>query len=152
MAETKARIGYGAKVYIEASPFGANAAPLVSAMELVGELTSLSEPSRSKDTVDATHMGSPDRYREFIAGLKDGGEVPLEGNRVQGDDGQTALEDAFEYDGSVYVVLEIPTVPAVRWTLKGILTSREGETPLDDKMTFSASLKVTGKPSLAPVV
>jgi len=152
MAETKARIGFGATVHVEASPFGAATPPLIAAMTKVGEIITVSEPSRTKDTVDATNMDSPDRYREFISGLKDGGEVPLEFNRIQDDEGQQALEAGFEYDGAIYVAITIPTKPPVRWMVRGIVTNREGETPLDDKMTANATLKVTGKPSLAPVV
>ena len=152
MPETKARIGFGATVHVEKPPFGASAVPAIAAMIKVGEIIAVSEPSRTKDTVDATNMDSPDRYREFISGLKDGGEVPLEFNRIQDDEGQQALEAAFEYDGAIHVAITIPTVPPVRWNVRGIVTNREGETPMDDKMTANATLKVTGKPTLAPVV
>lgn len=148
---TKARIGFGATAHVEAAPFGSETAPLIDAMKRVGEVITISEPSRTKDTVDATNMDSPDAYREFISGLKDGGEVPLEFNRIQDDEGQMALEAAFEYQGSIWVALTIPTVPPVRWMVQGIVTNREGETPMDDKMTANASLKVTGKPILSVV-
>lgn len=155
MAATKARIGFGAKFYVETAPAGLETAPLVTAMSQVGETFALSEPERTKDTVDATHMTSDDRYREFLAGIKDGGEVTVEFNRiagVAGDVGQVALNGAFEYDGAVWVFMDIPLNPVVRWSLRGICTSRPNETPMDDKMTGSATFKVTGKPVLAAVV
>lgn len=152
MAETKARIGFGAKVYMEASPFGAAAAPLIAAMQQVGEVLELSEPNRSKDAVDATNMNSDNRYREFISGLKDGGEITVSYNRVDTDVGQTAVDGAFEYDGAVWVMIDIPLAVAKRWTIRGIVTGREAEIPLDDKMTGSFTLKVSGKPVLAAVV
>lgn len=152
MADTKARIGYGSKVYMEASPFGAAAAPLLAAMKKVGEVVSLSPPNKSKDAVEATHMESEDAYREFISGLKDGGEVNVTYNRVGDDDGQEAVDDAFDYDGKVYVFIDLPFNPPKRWTIRCIVTNREDEVPLDDKMQGSFVAKVSGKPTLALVV
>lgn len=152
---TKARIGFGAKFYVETAPTGAAAAPLLTAMSQVGETFALSEPSRTKDTVDATHMNSEDMYREFLAGIKDGGEVTVEYNRISGvtgDVGQAAIAGAFEFQGAVWVFMDIPLNPVVRWSLRGICTSDPNETPMDDKMTGSATFKVTGKPVLAAVV
>lgn len=37
----------------------------------VGEVTSITPPSLSRATEDATHLESPDEHREFIAGLLD---------------------------------------------------------------------------------
>lgn len=152
MADTKARIGFGAKVYMEASPFGAAAAPLIAAMTKIGEVVELSPPNRSKDSVEATHMESDDAYREFIAGLKDGGEITVTYNRVGDDAGQENVDLAYEYPGKVYVMIDLPFAVVKRWTLRGIVTSREDEVPLDDKMQGSFTLKVSGKPTLAAVV
>ena len=41
----------------------------------IAEILSIGGPSLTAGTVDATSMESLDRYAEFIAGLKDGGEV-----------------------------------------------------------------------------
>lgn len=152
MADTKARIGFGSKVYIEAAPFGAAAAPLIAAMVKVGELVELSPPNRSKDAVDATHMESEDAYREFIAGLKDGGEVSLTYNRVGDDEGQEAADAAFEYNGKVYLFIDLPFTTPLRWVVRLIVTGVEDEVPLDDKMQGSFTGKVSGKPVLALVV
>lgn len=152
MADTKARIGFGAKVYMEASPFGAAAAPLVAAMSKIGEVVELSPPNRSKDAVEATHFESEDAYREFISGLKDGGEISVTYNRVGDDAGQESVDEAFDYDGKVYVFIDLPFAVPKRWTLRGIVTAREDEVPLDDKMQGSFTLKVSGKPTLAVVV
>ncbi|AYD87664.1 tail protein [Caulobacter phage W2] len=152
MAETKARTGFGAKFYVEASPFGAGAMPLITAMKLVGELGDLAEPERSKDAVEATHMASPSGYREFISGLRDGGEIAVPFSTLAADDGQLALDLAFDYDGAVYWALQIPTNPVMQWSGKGILTGKSGDVPMEDKMAGQATLKITGKPTLAAVV
>lgn len=152
MADTKARIGFGTKVYIEKSPFGAAAMPLIAAMDKVGEVVDLSPPNKSKDAVDATNHDSEDAYREFIAGLKDGGEIQITFNRVGDDVGQTACDAALEYMGKVWVFIDLPFATVKRWAIRVIVTGVEDEVPLDDKMQGSFTGKVSGKPSLVPVV
>lgn len=149
---TKARIGFGSKVYIEKSPFGAAATPLIAAMDKVGEVVDLSPPNKSKDAVEGTHMESEDAYREFLAGLKDGGEINVTYNRVPDDAGQEAVGEAFEYQGAVWVFIDLPFSTPLRFAIRVIVTGQEEEVPLDDKMQGSFTGKVSGKPSLAPVV
>src|SRR5689334_7802923 len=48
----------------------------------IAEVTSITPPAFSRDTVDATHEQSPYGYREFIAGLTDAGEVSFDINFV----------------------------------------------------------------------
>lgn len=149
---TKARIGYGSKVYMESAPFGAAALPVIGAMDKVGEVVDLSPPNKSKDAVEGTHMESEDAYREFLSGLKDGGEVTVTYNRVGDDAGQLTVQEGFEYDGAVWVFMDLPFAVPVRFAMKVIVTGVEEEVPLDDKMQGSFTGKVSGKPSLAPVV
>jgi predicted secreted protein len=153
VSPTKAHIGYGAEFRVEAPPFGAVTLPPDETMILVTELQTLAEPERSKDAVEVTHYNSIAGYREFISGLKDGGEIPLEFSNVPSDEGQQALEAGFEYDGAIWWSLIIPTVPDKwRWSGLGIVTGGSGDVPLDDKMTRSRTLKITGQPVLEMVV
>lgn len=149
---TKARIGYGSKVYMESAPFGAAALPLIAAMDKIGEVVDLSPPNKSKDAVEGTHMESEDAYREFLSGLKDGGEITVTYNRIGDDAGQTTVQEGFDYDGAVWVFMDLPFVVPVRFAMKVVVTGLEEEVPLDDKMQGSFNGKVSGKPSLAPVV
>src|SRR5687768_227094 len=48
--------------------------------EVIANVTNISGPSRSRETIDVTAHDSPDQYMEFIGGLKDGGEVSLDIN------------------------------------------------------------------------
>ena len=58
-----------------ATTFGKVVANVYTAL---AEVTELSPPELSRDSVDFTHFGSPDRHREFKPGLSDAGEVALE--------------------------------------------------------------------------
>jgi predicted secreted protein len=85
-------------------------------------------------------------YREYAGGLIDGGEVSLEGNLAEladADEIQGALDDRDELGFEI----EFPT--GDMWEFDGIVTAFETSAPHDDKLGFSASLKITGQPVLA---
>jgi predicted secreted protein len=113
----------------------------------IAELTSISGPSKARDTIDVTNFGSPDTYREFIAGMKDGGEVGIEGNFIASDtDGQVGLDTDFEAGTIQDFIITFPD--STTWTFTAIVTKFETTDTFDGKVGFSASLKVSGKPTL----
>jgi len=118
----------------------------------VAELTSISGPSVSADTIDVSSHDSlvaDDAYRTYVGGLLDGGEVSMEGNlttAVAGNVIMTALEGRVE----VAIVITFPAAAGVAtWTFDGIVTGFESSAPHDGKLGFSASIKVSGQPVLA---
>lgn len=146
---TSARIGSGS-IFAFRIPTGTSPGP---AFTPVAEVNSISPPSLSRDIPDATHMASGD-WREFIAGLKDGGEVTLDLNwliesashgSASGllklwNDGVTAeFRITFGKSGS----------PAKTWTFGGIIQSYEGDLPVDDKQALSVTIKVSGAVTFA---
>ena len=135
---TDAAIGYGASF-----KRGDGASPEV--FTALGEVTAINGFELSKDTVDATHMGSPDRYREFISGLRDGGEVSVELNFVP--DG-TAITNAFtDFDADVARNYQIVWADTSDFEFSGICTGISTAVPVDDKMSATFTYKVTGKPT-----
>lgn len=111
----------------------------------LAEVTSITPPNLSRDTVDATHMGSTDRWREYVAGLRDGGEVGIELNFDPGGSAQTALFASFNSNAAGNWKITFPD--ATEWTFSAFLTSISPAVPLDGKMTLSAGFKVNGKPA-----
>lgn len=112
------------------------------------EVTELNPPELSRDSVDFTHHGSPDRHREFKPGLSDAGEVSITYNLVPG-----LLDDAViaTYLASNSVELwEIRFPNGAVLAYNGFATAHGRATPMDDKMTGSATFKVSGKPVLTP--
>lgn len=106
------------------------------------ELVSVTPPERTQETIDATHHGSPDKYREYIPGLKDGGEVPFNYNWTK--DGQTALITAMDAGKGEYKVLAPDGSAEV---FQAIITSVAYDPmEIDGKMVGSGSMKVSGKP------
>lgn len=146
MAASKARIGYGTLLQrrLSTSP---------DVWQTIAERVNISGPGMSRDAPDVTHMDSPDGWREFIAGLKDGGEIGVEGNFIPEDESHNAETGLLtEFDSDVRATWRIVfpgESPRVTWTMDGILTGFEPDMPVDDKMAFSATIKVSGKPTLA---
>jgi predicted secreted protein len=144
---TQGLIGYGITV-----ARGDGASPEV--FTKIAELIDLSPPSLAKDSVEMTHTDSPDGFREFIPGLKDGGEFTATVNLVPGAATQHnasggALNDYINETTARNWRITFPGSPAATWTFKAFITSFEAATPMDDKMTFAITFKVTGAPTIA---
>ena len=129
-----AMIGYG-------STFGIDPAGGTS-FTLLGEVTNITPPSDSIDVVDVTHMQSPNRTREFLAGLRDPGTASFELNFVPG----SASDDLIQQvrDAGTVVSCRITFPNAATWTFDGLLTGYEPAVPNEDKLTATVSFKVTG--------
>lgn len=89
-------------------------------------------------------MKSPGGWKEYIAGLKDGGEITVDMNFIPGSATTTRLLAAqIEEDPSP---LKIVFPDASEWGFSVYCTGFTPAVPVDDKMTTSATFKVTGPP------
>ena len=113
---------------------------------LIANLTGISGPSISADTIDVSSHDSADAYRTFVVGLIDGGEISLEGNLITAAAGNRIMTVINDRTTQACIV-KFPN--AVKWTFAGIPTGFETDAPHDGKIGFSASVKVSGKPTLA---
>ncbi len=110
----------------------------------VAEVTNITPPNYSRDAVEATHTASPDSFREYVAGLMDAGEVQIELNFVP------AVADTIIAAMTVgQGAFKITFTNAVTWTFLAVVTNYAPGAPLADRMTASATFKITGKPVLA---
>lgn len=112
----------------------------------VAEVVNITPPNFSRDAVDATHTESEDGWREFIPGLKDGGEVSVEMNFIPGAASTDLILDLFNRDTGSFRIT-FPDSPATVWTFDAFITGFEPEAPLEDKMSATATFKLSGKPS-----
>ena len=110
-----------------------------------GEISSISGPGITVEDVDITHHESADAFREFAAGLIDGGEFSVEGNLTSGL-ASGIYADLISRTPKSYVI----TFPnSMTWTFSGYPKAFDTDAPVDGKLGFSATFKVTGKPTLA---
>lgn len=113
--------------------------------DAVAEVTSISSASFSQDAIDATNMDSTDGYREFIGGLRDAGEVSITINYIPS--ASDVIIAAFA--STTLKTYKITHPNSVTLTFTGIVTSYQPDVPLDDKMSATATFKISGKPTWA---
>ena len=139
---TDARIGHG-------SIFRTDNGDSPGAWLAFGEVTSITPPGLSRDAIDASHNASPGQAREFVAGLIDGGEVSLEFNLIPSSASAAALMAEFALTGSSALTARQIVFPdGAIWAFNAFLTGFEQEDPVDDKMSGTATYKISGLPVL----
>lgn len=113
--------------------------------EAIANVTDITPPGLERETLDVTSHGSPDAWREFIGGLKDGGEVEIEINYDPRE--HDALIADFEDDEPRNYKVVWPKALG-SWEFAAVLTNFEPEAPHDDKLAASLTFKVSGKPTI----
>lgn len=117
--------------------------------QAVGGLSSIGGVEVSSETTDVTALDNISGYKEYLGGFKDGGEVPLEGFLDGEDKGQDAMYAAMESQEENDFSIVFPEKIGKTWSFKGIVTKFATNAAVGDAVKFSASVKVSGKPTLA---
>ena len=139
MAVTTAKLGIGT-LFQRANNGG---------WDTIAGINNITGPSLAQETIDATHMLSADNYREFIAGLRDGGEVSIDGDYAPQEATQAKLLTDLQAGTTDNYRIVLPTAMGLTWTFAAIVIAYEPTGPSDGKYTFTVSLKISGKPTLA---
>lgn len=136
---TTALLGYGATYAIDdgAGQF----VPLA-------EVVDITPPNQQIEDVEATHMTSPNRTREYIAGLIDPGEASLTINWVPNNATDQRLLEL--RDSGEALPHRITWSNGVTWTFTGYVKGFEPGAPIDDRMTAVVTLRVSGSTVVAP--
>ena len=107
--------------------------------QLIGDLLSISAPSVTVSTIDASNLNSS--WKIFIAGLKDGGDVTFSiAYDPSGADHVALLADV----GGGGKDFTITWSDSKTTTGNGIITSVSATAPMDDKLTMDCTIKVSG--------
>jgi predicted secreted protein len=137
---TQAKIGYGAQFLVATLATVAANPPTYVA---IAEVTNITPPPMTRDVIDATNMDSPNGWREFIEGLKDGGECSISLNFLPGSAGDERLR-GLQTEGATPIKIRFPG--GVEWGFDAFCTGYTPTVPVDDKMTADATFKITGEP------
>lgn len=115
----------------------------------IAELTSIGGLELSADTIESTTLESVGGWREFVQGLKDGGEVSFSGFFNPADtNGQKALYDAFVSGVLLAFAILFPSTMGAEWDFNAIVTGITTGAEMEDGISFEGTLKVSGQPSL----
>lgn len=116
----------------------------------ITELTAINGVNMTADSIDVTTHDSSNSYREFIQGLRDGGEISVEGNFTTAS--SASIYTQFNTTSLISATINLPTTPsASQWLANVFSTGFDTSAPMDDKIPFAATFKVTGKPTLQQV-
>lgn len=129
---TDARIGYGTGLEVFSS----------GAFVEIAEVFNVTPGESTTDRVDATHMKSPGRRREYISGLIDSGEASFEINWIAGSATDVLLRDLQTAGTSPDWRITFPN--GVSLTFEASITGFSKAIPLDDRMTATLTLAVSG--------
>ncbi|ULQ45872.1 phage tail tube protein [Flagellatimonas centrodinii] len=121
--------------------------PLVYAE--IARVTEINPPSLSRETSDVTHLKSTDRYKEFIGAMRDAGEVSFTLIYNPANTTHQSLMTDYEANAAVDYRITFSDDDTWQWSFKGFVTGLETPITMEDKVTQSITIKITGKPTLA---
>jgi len=124
-------------------------APTTPVFTTIANVTNVGGPELERETYDVTAHDNTDGWREFIGGLKDGGEVSLEVN-YDPEKHDTLIDDFGDAVPRDYKLVFPATAGGGSWELKLILTGFSPEAPVDGQLTAELTFKVSGKPTITP--
>ena len=120
-------------------------------------VTKVTTPEFTRNTVDLTDNGSfedNNQMKEFGTGFIEGGDVKVEGFVRSDDTSMDAAETAFYSGEEVQGRLVGPKWLGKTVVYKGVLTAFQpmGEFDPENGVTYSLTMKVTGKPTVTKTV
>lgn len=114
------------------------------AFTTIANATNIGGPKMKAEQIDVSSHDSPSGYEEFVAGIKRGGEIALDLNFDPNNATHEQLLDDFDGGAVHNYQLSFPSTPSVTWTFAAIVTEVGPEAPFEDKLSCSATLKLTG--------
>lgn len=121
----------------------------------VAELSSITPPARTRDTIDVTTHDGASQAMEFIgSGVYDTGEIQVAGNYIAGSTGDDLFGGKLAANTNQDFEIVVKAASGTE-TMSGecIITEFSiGELTVDGKQEFTATLKVTGAITQAPTV
>lgn len=118
----------------------------------IAEVGSISGPTLQADLIDVTNHSSPSRYKEYIQGLKDGGELTFDLNFQPNEathKASTGVLGDWNTGTRKNYRLRFPVTPAVDWILPVIVTNFEIDAQVTDQLKAAVTMKVVSAPTLA---
>src|SRR5580765_4495660 len=120
MAASLAMLGYGSLFSMESTTSPGDS-PLTYVA--LAEIKNIKPPNQQTDDVDVTHNTSPQRRREFIAGLIDPGEASFDMNFVPGSASDLRLQGLLTAGTNVNCRITFPNL--INWDFIGIVKGYE---------------------------
>jgi predicted secreted protein len=112
----------------------------------IASILEISMPEETADTTETTTMDTAGNHRTYMVTLLDGGEVSLT-LLFDRDDFELFRDDYIGRAEQNYEIV-LPDSTSTSMEFGGLVTSISVGVPLDDKMVYEVTLKVTGEPTI----
>ena len=117
------------------------------AWEALAEITSITVfDGMTRETYDTTALDTAGGYRTFIAGFREAGDVSLEMNFTR--NAWETLKNDFDSDTIGNYEIVFPDNDNTSVEFEGWVTECPIDVPTDDKISASASIKISGEPTV----
>ena len=136
---TEATIGYGTVIRV-----GVGAGPTWTTLQHVLDVE---WPMAEADEHEATAMDSPNRTKEYVAGLIDNGEVTIPLNWVPGSDTDTVLTAIQQSGELVQIEFTSNAVGATPETYVGFCKRYSRTSPVNGAQQAEAGFRINGRVS-----
>ena len=114
-----------------------------NASTLIGCLRSISEIKADSEAIDVTTLDAAGGYKVYAQGMKDLGEVTLEGFFEPSNAGQTALRSLYASGAATAFTVTFPDASAASFTAF-VKSYALGAASVDGAVGFTAVLRLTG--------
>lgn len=115
--------------------------------QAIAEVMEITPPNQQSDDIEVTHYKSPNKKREFIQGLTDPGEMTFGINWIPSDATDVILQ-ALKTSGAKRD-MKITWPNGTTWTFNGYIKGFEPTAPIDDRMTATITVRVSGDTTIA---
>lgn len=112
----------------------------------IEEVTNVGVLSIDVDTIDVSSHDSPSQWREFLGGMKDGGELSMEINYDPALHG--SIMTAIGATRNHKIIL--PDAGAAEVSFAAVVSGFSAGAPYDDKLSGTVTLKVSGAVTVTP--
>lgn len=112
----------------------------------VEEVTNIGLLDVDVDTIDVSSHDSPSQWREFVGGMKDGGELSMDINYDPALHG-TLFSALGENRNQKFI---LPDAGAAEVSFEAVVSGFSASAPYDDKLSATVTLKVSGAVTITP--
>lgn len=112
----------------------------------IGEVTNIDLLDIDVDDIDVSSHDSPGQWREFLGGMKDGGELSMEVNYDPAEHGTILSAVGTSRDHR----LTLPDAGAATIAFEGYVSGFSAQAPYDDKLSATITVKVSGAVTVTP--
>ena len=114
-----------------------------SAWANMAEVVEIDGPKKSRDTIEVTHLGSTDGYKDYIGGLRDGGTISAKLNFTRAS--YDLMNTDYESDDVQNYEIVLVDDDSTTFEFEGLVTELGIAVTAKDAIIADVSIKISGQ-------